>query len=564
MRQHVLIGLLSAALASALDAQGVLDRLPRDPVLRFEFDGAPVWASSFAGTRLANALGERAVQDLLRPVREWTEAFATQRGRAIGYDVAGLFARYAAYSGRVHTTLEMATRGDGRTYVATMFVVATPDGVTQIDELADAAAAGVEAQEDSEYSDLTVGGRLFRVTPNPNEPTTLMTAPFVEAGHLVAVCATELERVLGRFLAPSEEPSPRADRLHGLLSVRLGVRQLVELVTTHDGRSPVDSELAEDRITAQLVEGIEDLALSIQTAGGDAVLELMVGFPSATPPIAAVFSSTERNALQRALGSVPRTSGAWIAGALDSAKLNDWLGSLIAAGESPDAWSTTGPRFMREAGVRLQQDLLAHVGSAMLCCGLPPGELEQLTPHPLTSSLPLHAVAVTLHDSASFQDSIERLLRQTGMHAARKQEEYQGATVHRLIVGGLFSVDYAITDRLLAIGIGEPGAILVRRILAEDRALATGQPQVELAGTTGLTPQPDAEPCLAAAFPLEWLLAWLEQAQDSARSAAARNRIALLTAWTDTILGALRRAGTENLYVTLHREPQRLVLRLRL
>jgi len=65
---------------------------------------------------------------------------------------------------------------------------------------------------------------------------------------------------------------------------------------------------------------------------------------------------------------------------------------------------------------------------------------------------------VRVRDGRSFAKSLDTAIRARGMHVGRKREDYLGHRVYRLNLLGMLPVEYAVTDTLFVIGIGESEA----------------------------------------------------------------------------------------------------------
>jgi hypothetical protein len=64
-------------------------------------------------------------------------------------------------------------------------------------------------------------------------------------------------------------------------------------------------------------------------------------------------------------------------------------------------------------------------------------------------------VGIALRNGKAFGESLEKILRSRGLHAARKSEDYADTKVHRLAIGAMLEVEYAVTDDLLLLALGK-------------------------------------------------------------------------------------------------------------
>jgi hypothetical protein len=149
--------------------------------------------------------------------------------------------------------------------------------------------------------------------------------------------------------------------------------------------------------------------------------------------------------------------------------------------------------------VRLEEDLIAHLGTEVLMVEDTELDAEDLEEMP--SALAGSCIGVALRDGKAFGASLETMLRSRGLHASRKSEDYAGTKIYQLKPGGLFELEYAVTDDLLLVVLGKSeGARRNLRAVLDARANPTAKPefsapiekhlQVLPAGWSGLSVTP--------------------------------------------------------------------------
>jgi len=119
-------------------------------------------------------------------------------------------------------------------------------------------------------------------------------------------------------------------------------------------------------------------------------------------------------------------------------------------------------QFQEANKVRLREDLLDHVGREVLVLGglhqlfadvattLEDG--EQPDPREVLGGT---CLAIALRDGRAFGTSLEAVVRANGLHAGRRTEEYLGVPIHQVVLGGLVSLEYAVTDEALWLVVGK-------------------------------------------------------------------------------------------------------------
>jgi hypothetical protein len=112
--------------------------------------------------------------------------------------------------------------------------------------------------------------------------------------------------------------------------------------------------------------------------------------------------------------------------------------------------------YEEQLGVRLEDDLLATLGSDLLF--VEPGapdmedEMAMMMP-PVDGAL----FTLSLKDGPHLAETIDKILRTQGLHAAMKRKDYQGATIASMAVAGLIELHYTITENHLVLALGRRG-----------------------------------------------------------------------------------------------------------
>ena len=125
--------------------------------------------------------------------------------------------------------------------------------------------------------------------------------------------------------------------------------------------------------------------------------------------------------------------------------------------------------------MRLEEDLLDHVGGEFLMVGGDTlgREPDDDSPEAAFASMEGACFGVLLRDAQSFGDSLEKLIRSRGMHAARKTEDYRGYQVRNLNFLGT-PLYYVVSDKLCLVGMGATGGDELRAILDEENDRKNG------------------------------------------------------------------------------------------
>jgi hypothetical protein len=210
------------------------------------------------------------------------------------------------------------------------------------------------------------------------------------------------------------------------------------------------------------LESIASFDMSIAADGKHMAMEMELGTTGAERGLLDVLLPKAGTGTPKLVKFVPSDAAAFSVGTLDLGALYSTIAKVWKGieDEAPMTWSDAMAAFSENAKVRLKEDLIDHLGSEMMTISNPPAEGfdpdEAGNPFAAISQLTAGScMCLGLKDGKAFGESLEKVVRASGMHAARKSEEYQGATIHRLALGGLLEVEYAITDGMLLLGIGD-------------------------------------------------------------------------------------------------------------
>jgi hypothetical protein len=152
---------------------------------------------------------------------------------------------------------------------------------------------------------------------------------------------------------------------------------------------------------------------------------------------------------------VPPAVDTFSVSSVDLGALTTMIGRVweVMGDAVPMTWEQAQTQFAETMKVRLREDLLDHLGTELLTVQ-DLGEAGAADPDDPMAGFEGMCAGVALKNGKAFGESVEKLLRARGLHAARKTEDYQGTQVHRLRVGGIVELEYAITDDLLLLGLG--------------------------------------------------------------------------------------------------------------
>jgi hypothetical protein len=437
-----------------------LSFVPGDAVLVARAQCGSRWRDELGATRIGKAMLDPALRD------GWNALATTMRANAapqLVRVVDALPAVLDGYGGEVVTAawldwnaLPAAARADRPPPFVALLALGA-DGRTD----ATALAARIAKL-------LPDGAREQRVAGVDVPVHTLagiaVTDPFVRDGCVLMLASNDLDAHAARFLGAERPPLDTTAAFRSALAA--GMVQL-------DGMEPALIALASANLrrsaAAALAKVLPVLGIaSLRRAG----MTLAADGPWFTQETWLDFGSAERGVFDVAfpvrrgppavLSLLPPDCRSFGARHVDVAAL--WTLALRAWSELGDAVPMTAEALQQEftnaTKLDLAADLVALLGDELL-------ELHDLAALGDVEDDPDDEAAakvderfgdtcyvLTLRDGARFGRNFEQLVRSRGLHAGRKTEQYAGTAVHRLKVLGSFAIEYAITDRFLAIGVG--------------------------------------------------------------------------------------------------------------
>ncbi|MGE3173363.1 MAG: hypothetical protein AB7O97_12115 [Planctomycetota bacterium] len=486
------------ATAGLLSAQGeTLRFVPADSLLTVRVAGPAAWRDAFADTRIARLLHGPALRPLMDRMSKGFEEMAERMREQSTVDFDALSDGFSGYRGDILVTLQMdmdeafaAAQEDADPPIAIAFI-ATPDGHTDLDAMAQLMLEDMEQSLERaslQPRDLEVAGHRLRVQ---SDGELEMTAPFVVDGHLLMLIAADLEAKAPGLLdvrEPMAADALPAGTLAGRFAVAPVRQWMLRMMADGAGEdAPVDFEALS---TALGFGALRDVEFALDASGEHLHVRLGVGLEEQSRGLFEVLGTPD-SGRPRLQSLLPGHAAAFSVQTIDLGALRRTIAAVWEeAGDAlPMSFDDVEAAFAEATKVRLDEDLLAHMGSEMLQIGDYEAQARAIEEAAFDDREPGAGdllvgtcFAMKLRDGRAFGDSLEQALRSRGMHAGRKTEDYQGTKVHLVRVFGMFPVEYAVTEDLLLLQLGEPGdsSQFLRAVLDERAARAAGDPPAEL------------------------------------------------------------------------------------
>lgn len=495
--------LLCAALAAQTQTQAAVAAnrfVPADSFAVARVAAPAAWRQQFAKTQVAKLLQAPHVAPLVGEMTKGVDQILGMLRDSGKFDAELVDKLLTSYRGDVTFSVQVdwedvfQSMQESRPPAFSIVIAMSPDGSYDLTALASAIQDFVEKETEQRrpLKDLTVGDLRLRVTSDGDEMQACV--PTMIDGQLVMLLASDIEKAAPRLLATDhrfegdlpKKPLFAHVRLDGLMSTLL---ELIESQLDGSGMMPVEIApivrkfgLAALKSMTMTVDADDKHSnSSLQIAMGEGDLGILGAMMIDKPP--------------KLLRYLPAGCEQFGSSHMDVHGLYKTVMDIWRefGDEVPLSAASVEKAFADGTKVRLDEDLLAHLGDEMLMMQDP--SLEWLDAE-VSENNPLAAMggsclAISLRDGKAFEQNLETALRSRGMHATRKTEEYADTKVHSLRVAALLDVEYAVTDDLLLVvlGKGEAGRRNLRGVL--DARKRGGEGELPANVKKGLAAMPD-------------------------------------------------------------------------
>lgn len=487
-------------LATALPAQepDPFRFVPADAAVVIQIDGPVQLRERFAKTNaflmLMSPEAEEAWEMFDDGVQEMVES-----AREEGVDLQPFVDALGDYAGRLTISIsfdhESLTPDDfdaPEPPLQHMFVTValTPDDET---DLADIAARISEAVEDSgqALASLDVGAGMFAVEDPDSEVA--MGLPTVLDGHLVAAFGGRVEERMQGLLDGEGRMQPslgEADAAAGIwMHVTPRFRDMLMAFAGHAMAEETDLQADEAAAAIQTLlrmDGFRDFTLRVRPGGSRIVEDWELRADPTLPSVVDFFQPGR--AVASLLELMPRDLASFTTSGLDFDLVVD---TIVGFGELLGEFDRDAmmDSFRGETGFDLQADFLDRLTGEVAVLEAPADEdAEPGMAGGMSIGMMLGGsmcLAFGLDDATVFAETVDKLLRQTGLHAARKTSEYRGRDLYSLTVGGFLQFDYGFVDGAMLLSMGPGGGDVIRGVV--DRAVARAEGQEAAAWPDGVT-----------------------------------------------------------------------------
>ncbi|HEU4418531.1 MAG TPA: hypothetical protein VFT55_06300 [Planctomycetota bacterium] len=442
--------------------------VPADSCLVVRTAAPAKWKQHFGKTQVAKLLGAETLAPFIAQANTAIDA-GIEEIRSKGKFDADLLQRLLKdYTGDCVFSLQVdfsdaeAAFAGHRSPAMSVVCALTPDGSFDLGAMAIAlqAFSEADAQENrSPLKDLMVGDQRLRVT---SDGPLQVAVPFLHEGHLILLAASDLEKQAARLLGAADRFEGEVDArpLSVLAKLDGPVDMLMKVVAARMKERPAPFDIA------QMLQdfGLRSLKFASLALGAEDKHVVSEFHLSLGDGERGLFSTVMLDqARPKLLRWVPGNSEAFSVGAFDAGALFAVVKSIweLMGDDVPITFEKAMEAFTEATKVRLEEELIAHLGTEMMTVGDAEAQIDAAALDETGSSPPIlqgSCIGIALRNGKAFGESLEKILRSRGLHAARKTEDYADAQVHRMTLGAMLELEYVVTDDLLLLALGKDEA----------------------------------------------------------------------------------------------------------
>lgn len=452
-----LAALLCSTILFAQAPSDPLRYVPKDADLVVRAVGPAAWQRDFAATSLGKALAD----PQLLPY--WTQLLALMQNEVMfeGEEqleqVGAVWELLKDYSGDI----VFAVRSDWdavdfEAWTGAAVLALGSDGECDLGKMAKLLGDKLPGEKSGE---LEMGG----VTATLRDAGTMQfLGPIVHEGHLVLLVGQELEERARWFFEDAAEKAATSELRKPSFALRVRCERAIEkLIEAADHVSSTPSWFF---VQFGLLS-LQELAFSISPDGKFVGQQLQVKFSDQPRGLIGIVSP-ERTAKPSLLRYLPAGVSTYAAAPMDLSALVKIYEDVFAnhADELPIDRESVESMFTDLTKLDLFKDVLAHIGdeymrvddvAAEMALGGDDDEddIEELAL--AKEQLSNACFVIKLKNGRAFGKSLDTAIRSRGLHVGRKREAYGDNNIYRMNLLSMFPIEYAVTDSLLIVGVGE-------------------------------------------------------------------------------------------------------------
>ncbi len=557
----------AALCATPLAAQDRNRFVPQDSCFVLRIAAPAKWRSHFAKTQVAKLMDANSLAPLMEQAAQAFDAGMQELRDSGLFDADLARGLVEDYRGDIVVSVQLdwdrfaEAMQTGATPPMSFVVALTPDGAFDLAAVASEFERMVESQVDADAGDLRdliAGDLTLRRSDNGgDEPD--VTLPAVVDGHLVMLGGTRLEQDATRLLADERRFEKGADDAPLFLHMDLAPLLSAVFEAADEGDAPF---AVSEMMTRMGFGAIEGLTLRVDADAEHVTGEMSIGLKARERGVFEMFPATDR--APRLLASVPPGTESFSVSTMTFRPL---------FGLARDVWTSLGDAapmsfddamdgFTEMTKVRLEQDLIAHLGDEVLVVqdveAVRSFDFDDLESDP-AAMLAGTVYGIALRDGRAFDQSLETMLRARGLHVGRKREEYAGVQINSMRLLGLIEIECVVTDDLLLIAASgnEATRTALAGVLDTRAAGGVGVPDVVRQHTAAMAPGWNGIAVTPVAATFEGIVAALQA------SGEFGEEMDMVAQVVRAVGQDIRRLGIDSMVSATYVDDRRLVSRFR-
>ncbi len=554
---------------------------PADAAIVLRVAAPAKWREQFAKTQIAKVFTAPTLGPLVQQLNAMIDRGLASMRESGGFDADLVEKLLTDYKGEIVVALTIdyedlaAAMAEDRPPHLGVTLALTPDASYDLAALAAAiTTAAVDEAPPEGFRDLQVGDVRLRYAASDGEPQTAV--PALVDGHLVLLVSDDLakfapqaldtkDRYRGAATAPTTGTTAAGGNA-STLHVHVQLAPIVKALRSALAEAPTPFDL-DAVLEAVGLGALHSATMSIGADGKYLAADGELRLGPGERGMFAMFPSGRRPT--KLVPWIPPGSDSFSVTTVDIGALYTMVGRVWEQlGDAvPMTWDQAQVAFAEGMKVRLKEDLIDHLGMEMLTvqnadatAGAPADEQDPL------AGVAGMCVGITLKNGTAFGESLEKMMRARGLHAARKTEQYQGSAVHRLTLAGLLELEYAVTDDLLLVALGntEAARAALRGVL-DTRTNPAAAAELPAPVTERLARLPADWSGLSVTSMPAWFAMMATMVEQSVQQAVGETpqELAGVLAMLQQLGGDLERLGLQTMVSTGHVGPDSFAMRAR-
>ncbi|MGK0301566.1 MAG: hypothetical protein ACI89X_002445 [Planctomycetota bacterium] len=463
LNMRFLAALLCSTFLLAQAKSDPLRYVPKDADLVARAIGPAAWKRDYAATSLGKALADPQLLPIWVKLLALVEIQMVFEGEEQQFEQAGaIWNVLKDYSGDIvfaaRTDWDAMTDWDARSgsdmWDGAVVMALGADGTCDLAKMAGLLGDKLPGEKAGEVE---MGG----VAATLREADSMQSlGPIVHEGHLVLLVGKKLEERARWFFEDAADKAATNELRKPSFALSLRCERAVKaLIEAADLLAPPPAWFF---VQFGLLS-VKEFAISVSPDGKYVAQEMRVKFGDEPRGLLGM-ACPERMGKPDLLRYLPAGAGTYAVAPMDLSALVKVYEDVFTnhADELPLDRDDVEGMFADMTNLDLFKDVLAHIGDEYmrvddLMAGLIYDEDED-EPEQVTKAkdkLGDACFVIKLKNGRAFGKNLDTAIRSRGLHVSRKREEYGDHNIYRMNLLGMFPFEYAVTDSLLLVGIGE-------------------------------------------------------------------------------------------------------------